>query len=66
MYIDDKYLENLFVSNPTHLNSNTAKKRRLSSMSSDEKFTRITLIQQIYLTILTLVALKVFSASLYR
>ena len=66
MYIDDDYLEDLFVSNPTHLNRNTATKNNLLlTKSGHEKFGKITLIQQLYLTMLTLIALKVLSSSMY-
>ena len=67
MYIDDEYLEHLFISNPTKLNSNTSKKTSLSSTKySGEKNEKITLIQQMYLAMLTLIALKVLSSSMYK
>tara|TARA_Y100000389_G_scaffold104409_1_gene101272 strand:- start:104 stop:307 length:204 start_codon:yes stop_codon:yes gene_type:complete len=67
MYIDDEYLEHLFVSNPTHLNSNTATKTSLlSTKNGNKKYGKITLIQQLYLTMLTLIALKVLSSSMYK
>ncbi len=67
MYIDDEYLEHLFVSNQTHLNSNTAMKTNLLSITSgNKKYGKITLIQQLYLTMLTLIALKVLSSSMYK
>ena len=67
MYIADEYLRNLFVSNPTQLNSNTGSTGDVSSepLTINNNNNKITLMQQTYLIMLTIVALKVLNSSMY-
>lgn len=67
MYIADEYLRNLFVSNPTKLNSNTGSTGDVSSepLTINNNNNKITLMQQTYLIMLTIVALKVLNSSMY-
>ena len=67
MYIADEYLRNLFVSNPTKLNINTGSRGDISSepLKITNKNNKITLMQQTYLILLTIVALKILNSSMY-
>jgi len=67
MYIDDEYLEHLSVKNSTYLNTDTTSKKTNSFKAKiqGKHFGNITLIQQVYLLLLTILALKVLSSSMY-
>lgn len=68
MYISDDYMEHLFVTNSSYLNENTTKKpmSTLTNKISTGNTVNITLMQQTYLIIVTILALKVLSTSIYR
>ena len=67
MYIDDEYLEHLSVKNSTYLNTDTESKETnyFKTKIPRKHFDSITLIQQFYLLMLTILALKVLSSSMY-
>ena len=67
MYISDDYMEHLFVTNSSYLNENTTKPMStLTNKISTGNTVNITLMQQTYLIIVTILALKVLSTSIYR
>lgn len=67
MFIDDEYLKHLSLKNSTYLNTDTKSKDLYSVKPNISKtsFNNITLMQQIYLSLITILLLKILSATMY-